>query len=32
MAIRTYRDLDVFRESYAVALDIFEARQEFPGF
>lgn len=32
MAIRTYRDLDVFRESYAAALDISKLTKSFPGF
>jgi four helix bundle protein len=32
MAIRTYRDLDVFRESYAAALDISQLAKSFPAF
>lgn len=32
MAIRTYRDLDVFRESYAAALDISKLAKRFPPF
>jgi four helix bundle protein len=32
MAIRTYRDLDVFRESYAAALDVSKLVKRFPGF
>lgn len=30
MAIRTYRDLDVFRESYAAALDVSRMAKRFP--
>ncbi|MGB9243959.1 MAG: four helix bundle protein [Candidatus Acidiferrales bacterium] len=32
MAIRTYRDLDVFREAYAAALDISKLTKSFPSF
>ena len=32
MAIRTYRDLDVFRESYAAALDVSKLVKRFPAF
>ena len=32
MAIRTYRDLDVFRESYAAALDVSRLCKSFPAF
>ncbi|MGH9735645.1 MAG: four helix bundle protein [Candidatus Acidiferrales bacterium] len=32
MLIRTFRDLDVFRESYAAALDISKLTKAFPGF
>lgn len=32
MAIRTYRDLEVFRESYAAALDISNLAKRFPQF
>lgn len=32
MAIRTYRDLDVFRESYAAALDVSRLVKRFPPF
>lgn len=32
MAIRTYRDLDVFRESYAAALEISKLVKGFPSF
>ena len=32
MAIRTYRDLDVFREAYAAALDISKLTKSFPTF
>ena len=32
MAIRTYRDLDVFQESYAAALDISKLAKRFPPF
>jgi len=32
MAIRTYRDLEVFQESYAAALDISKLVKGFPGF
>ena len=32
MAIRTYRDLDVFRESYAAALDVSRLCKCFPPF
>jgi four helix bundle protein len=32
MAIRTYRDLDVFRESYAAALDVSKLVKRFPSF
>jgi four helix bundle protein len=31
MAIRTYRDLDVFRESYAAALDVSRLVKRFPA-
>ena len=32
MAIQTYRDLDVFRESYAAALEVSKIAKSFPGF
>jgi four helix bundle protein len=32
MPIRTYRDLDVFRESYAAALDVSRLVKRFPPF
>lgn len=32
MAIRTYRDLEVFKESYASALDITKIAKRFPSF
>jgi len=32
VAIRTYRDLDVFRESYAAALDVSKLTKRFPPF
>ena len=32
MAIRTFRDLDVFRESYAAALDVSRMVKRFPAF
>lgn len=32
MTIRTFRDLDVFRESYAAALEISRLTKAFPGF
>jgi len=32
MAIRTYRDLDVFREAYAAALDVSKLVKRFPPF
>ena len=31
MAITTYKDLNVFRESYGLALDISRATKRFPG-
>ena len=31
MAIKTYKDLNVFRESYGLALDISRATKRFPG-
>jgi four helix bundle protein len=32
VAIRTYRDLEVFRESYAAALDVSKLAKRFPPF
>ncbi|MFZ0978863.1 MAG: four helix bundle protein [Candidatus Acidiferrales bacterium] len=32
MAIRTYRDLEVFQESYAAALDVSKLAKRFPPF
>jgi four helix bundle protein len=32
MAIRTYRDLEVFQESYAAALDVSKLTKRFPPF
>lgn len=32
MPIRTYRDLEVFRESYAAALDVSKLAKRFPSF
>lgn len=32
MAIQTYRDLDVFRESYGAALKVSKIAKRFPGF
>lgn len=32
MAIRTYRDLEVFQESYGAALEISKLAKQFPGF
>jgi four helix bundle protein len=32
MAIRTYQDLDVFRESYSAALDVSRMVKKFPAF
>ena len=31
MPIKTYKDLNVFRESYALALDVSRATKRFPG-